>query len=194
MAYKGLVADRVSNPENLLGRFHPEGDVPDMIDQALSLHHPDRLPDEAAEAVRRLREIAAPFRCDIESFLDALSLERGIDHSALEGDRVSVISLHAAKGLEWQVVFIVGCEEGLIPCSLFGEFDAGEEERLFYVGATRAARRLFLSYCARRSLDGRILQMQPSSYLKRLPGGLCAPLERPGRRAKRTGYKQLGLF
>ena len=51
---------------------------------------------------------------------------------------MALMSLHAAKGLEWPVVFITGCEDGLIPCTLFGDRDEEEEKRLFYVGMTRA--------------------------------------------------------
>jgi len=59
-----------------------------------------------------------------------LSLERGIDHAGLLGDRVAVMSLHAAKGLEWPVVFIAGCEDQLLP-DPYGDQDEAEEKRLF---------------------------------------------------------------
>jgi superfamily I DNA/RNA helicase len=146
------------------------------------------------EALRRLREIAERDKGDVASFLDALSLERGIDHVGLTGDRVALMSLHAAKGLEWPVVFITGCEEGLIPCSLFGERDESEEKRLLYVGMTRARLKLILSHATRRMINGRVRPMKPSPFLSLLPEELCAPLERAGWKRKAKAHKQLGLF
>jgi DNA helicase-2/ATP-dependent DNA helicase PcrA len=104
------------------------------------------------------------------------------------------MSLHAAKGLEWPVVFITGCEDQLIPCTLFGDRDDEEEKRLFYVGMTRARSKLILSSASRRTLDGRVLQMKPSPFLDLIPEKFCGPLERAGWKRKGKTHKQLGLF
>ena len=101
-----------------------------------------------------------------------LSLARGIDHDNLLGDRIALMSIHGAKGLEWPVVFIVGCEEGLIPCTLFGDGDREEEKRLFYVAMTRAKEQLFLCHSKSRTLNNRTLQGKPSSFMPLLPKGL----------------------
>jgi DNA helicase-2/ATP-dependent DNA helicase PcrA len=134
------------------------------------------------------------FEGDVGAFLDALSLERGIDHAALIGDRVALMSLHAAKGLEWPVVFITGCEDRLMPCALFGSKDDEEERRLFYVGMTRARSRLILSHVNRRNLNGRVLHMRPSQFLDTLPENLLSNLDRGGWKPKRRPHQQLALF
>ena len=130
----------------------------------------------------------------MESFLDALSLDRGIDHAGLLGDRVALMSLHAAKGLEWPVVFLTGCEDGIIPCTLFGARDEGEEKRLLYVGMTRARLKLFISYASRRNITGRVLHMKPSPFVHLIPEEFCAPLERAEWKRKGKPNKQLDLF
>ena len=120
----------------------------------------------------------------------------------LEGDRVrgqaeavSVLTLHASKGLEYRAVFIVGCEEGLLPYLLPGEDDparVAEERRLLYVGMTRAERLLVLTHAARRPARGRIEERAPSRFLSEVEGPLLhrvAPDRRPRRRAP-----QLDLF
>jgi superfamily I DNA/RNA helicase len=166
----------------------------DLIDQAITLHGFDLSSEESAEALRRLKAIAGNFQGTLKSFLDALSLERGIDHATLSGDRVALMSLHAAKGLEWPVVFITGCEDGLIPCTLFGDLDEEEEKRIFYVGMTRARSKLILSHANRRTIHNRVLQMNPSPFLDLIPEEFCGPLERTGWKRKGKAHKQLGLF
>jgi DNA helicase-2/ATP-dependent DNA helicase PcrA len=166
----------------------------DLLDQAIALHGFDLSSEESAEALRRLKGIAGNFLGDLKSFLDALSLERGIDHATLSGDRVALMSLHAAKGLEWPVVFITGCEDQLIPCTLFADRDDEEEKRLFYVGMTRARSKLILSNASRRAINGRVFQMKPSPFLDLIPEEFCEPLERAAWKRKGKTHKQLGLF
>jgi superfamily I DNA/RNA helicase len=73
------------------------------------------------------------------------------------------MTLHRAKGLEFPVVFIAGCEEGLLPYERSEDHE--EERRLFFVGMTRAKQRLFLSSAAKRFLHGEARQAGPSPYL-----------------------------
>ena len=150
--------------------------------------------DAADRALSRLRDLAAQCQDDLMGFLDLLSLERGIDHGLLAGDRIALMSLHAAKGLEWEVVFITGCEDRLLPCLLFGDPDLSEETRLFYVGMTRARSRLILSCAGRRALNGRVLQMRPSPFLDRIPKTVRQALDRGAWRPKRPSARQLTLF
>ncbi|MBW2066605.1 MAG: UvrD-helicase domain-containing protein [Deltaproteobacteria bacterium] len=168
--------------------------IPESIKFTLEYHGLDNFSGEDEESLSRLEAIASNFQGDLESFLDALSLERGIDHTALSGDRVALMSLHASKGLEWPVVFITGCESGLIPCTLFGEHDLEEERRLLYVGMTRAKRRLIITRSRTRSINGKIRTMNESPFLRFIPKKLLAPLERaPWNRKKKT-HQQLHLF
>ena len=81
-------------------------------------------------------------------------------------EKVSLMSLHAAKGLEFPVVFIIGCEENLLPLDLISmKGDPQEERRLFYVGMTRAKEHLYLTYAKRRQLFGQAMIQKPSPYL-----------------------------
>ena len=128
------------------------------------------------------------------SFLDMLALDRGIDHAGLLGDRVALMSLHAAKGLEWPVVFITGCEDGLLPCTLFGAVNEEEEKRLLYVGMTRARSRLVLSHTTRRVINGRLHSMNPSTFIRLIPEEFCAPLERAQWKRRPRRHNQLDLF
>jgi DNA helicase II / ATP-dependent DNA helicase PcrA len=95
------------------------------------------------------------------------------------GDVVSVLTIHAAKGLEFPCVAVVGVEEGMLPISkAVSQEERAEERRLFYVAATRAAERLVLTTASRRLLHDRILRQEPSPFLDALPGELVVR-ERP---------------
>ena len=142
----------------------------------------------------RLRDVADQCGEDVARFLDILSLERGLDHAMVEGDRVALMSLHAAKGLEWEVTFIIGCEEGLLPCSLFKDHDEAEERRLFYVGMTRARSRLILSHVDRRSIKGPLRPMTRSVFLDAISPQWVRPLDRGHWRPQKRGHPQLTLF
>jgi uncharacterized protein (TIGR00375 family) len=166
----------------------------ELIHQAVLLHGFDLSAPCSQEILLRFQTLAEQPGLTLNSFLDRLALEQGIDHETLLGDRVALMSLHAAKGLEWPTVFITGCEDGLIPCTLFKDHDAAEEKRLLYVGLTRAQSLLVLSYAGRRSLNNRPLQMQPSPFLAQLPQHLCRELERSKWKRKKPKETQLSLF
>jgi DNA helicase-2/ATP-dependent DNA helicase PcrA len=110
----------------------------------------------------------------LDRFLEETALVA--DQDAYEGaaDAVTLITLHAAKGLEFPVVFIAGLEEGLFPHSraLDDEKELEEERRLAYVGITRAKRRLYLSHAWRRATWGMGQASVPSRFLLEIPGDL----------------------
>lgn len=127
------------------------------------------------ENVKELRSVATLFP-EIGLFLEQVAL---VENDKVEGqemvkDAVTLMSLHAAKGLEFPVVFLVGMEEGLFPHSraLLDKEQMEEERRLCYVGITRARKKLYLSYAKERLLYGSYQQHLPSRFLKEIPGHL----------------------
>jgi DNA helicase-2/ATP-dependent DNA helicase PcrA len=119
-------------------------------------------------------EIAAPE--GLARFLEEVALVSDQDELEEAPDRVTLITLHAAKGLEFPVVFIVGLEEGLLPHrrALEDERELEEERRLAYVGMTRAKDRLYLLHAHHRSTYGVGVQSDPSRFLAELPEELLA--------------------
>jgi uncharacterized protein (TIGR00375 family) len=132
---------------------------------------------------------------DRQRFSDALPLATEADLWDPRADRVSLLTLHAAKGLEFPVVFIVGLEDGVLPLR-WGAGVAEEEEeerRLFYVGLTRAKDRLFLSRAQRRLWRGQVRDMQPSRYLNDIEAELVEHSRRTAT-ARKTASTQMELF
>ena len=119
------------------------------------------------EACELLRPAAVACGDDLEKFLSDLALGTEIDTWDPRADRISLLTLHAAKGLEFPVVFIVGCEHGLLPLT-WGKASRAildEERRLFYVGVTRARTKLCLCRAKRRPWRGKLRELPPSPYL-----------------------------
>ncbi len=106
----------------------------------------------------------------LTAFLTHAALEAGEEQAGPGEDCVQLMTLHAAKGLEFPVVFIVGVENGLFPSMrAVDEGNLEEERRLFYVGITRARRRLYLSYAELRRVHGVEQIGAPSLFLKEVP-------------------------
>jgi superfamily I DNA/RNA helicase len=111
-------------------------------------------------------------------------------------DAVALMTLHRAKGLEFPIVFIAGCEDGLIPCTIMKDgLDIEEERRLFYVGMTRARDELFLLHARDRSLYGRRLAPSPSPFVKEISEEYNESRVIAGKIKKlKPEEKQMGLF
>jgi DNA helicase-2/ATP-dependent DNA helicase PcrA len=120
------------------------------------------------------------------SFLEDVALMSDTDEYDEKVDAVTLITLHAAKGLEFAVVFIVGMEEGMLPHirSFDDEAQMEEERRLCYVGITRAKERLYLARAFRRHQMGVGTHNPPSRFLKDIPPDLIAGPE-PSARERR---------
>jgi DNA helicase II / ATP-dependent DNA helicase PcrA len=108
----------------------------------------------------------------IFEWLNRVSLITRDDLEDEEGGEVNLMTIHAAKGLEFEVVFIAGCEDGIIPHARSleeGEGNLEEERRLFYVAVTRARRRLLVSSCLRRRKQNQTIDCVPSPFLQEIP-------------------------
>ncbi len=116
----------------------------------------------------------------LTAFLDHVALVSDLD--GWQGEKgVTLMTLHAAKGLEFPIVFLPGLEDGLLPhFNTQGRpEDVEEERRLFYVGMTRARERLVLATCRRRRIAGRYQDQQPSPFLEEVPERLLDAEESP---------------
>ncbi|MFZ1729136.1 MAG: UvrD-helicase domain-containing protein [Bacteroidota bacterium] len=157
----------------------------------------------------------------LEAFLEQASLVADIDNLDQERNAVTMMTLHAAKGLEFPVIFLVGMEEGLFPSSMAIERDEVEEERrLCYVGMTRAMQKLYMTHARSRARWGERLEQVPSRFLDEIDasvvqrdstrrrsatggtafsgasfGGNGRPIKSPPRKSntpKNSEYSQLG--
>ena len=109
------------------------------------------------------------------------------------GDHVSLLTLHAAKGLEFRVVFIVGLEDGILPLRFGAEEPSAEERRLFYVGMTRAEDRLILLRASQRRWRGRVQSLAALAVPCRHRGRI-AQASAQRRAAPKPENRQLSLF
>jgi uncharacterized protein (TIGR00375 family) len=149
------------------------------------------------EPIHRLILRAVPYDKRLEEFLEATALYSETDAYDPRAGRVTLMTLHAAKGLEFPVVFIVGCEEDLLPYRRAGQpFDLDEERRLFYVGMTRAQQKLILTHARSRFLFGRRTEAQPSPFLGDIENALKTfqQMARPKPPETKKARVQLKLF
>ena len=172
--------------------------LPEMVEHVieksgLAQHY--RTEKEGQERLENLDELinaAATFVDDegaigeggaLASFLAHASLEAG-EHQAGEGqEAVQLMSVHAAKGLEFDVVFITGLEQGLFPhenSTAQGREGLEEERRLMYVAVTRARKRLYVSCAQTRMLHGQTRYCVPSAFLEEIPENLLLKLNKKG--------------
>ena len=139
--------------------------------------------ENLAELVGAAREVEAP-----DVFLEQISLVADTDD--LDGDESEVLlmTLHAAKGLEFPVVFVIGLEDGVFPHmrALTEPDELEEERRLAYVGITRAREALHLSHAWARTMFGATQYNPPSRFLDEIPAGLVTEVQ-GRRRASRSG-------
>jgi DNA helicase-2/ATP-dependent DNA helicase PcrA len=143
---------------------------------------------EAEGRIENLAELCsvAEHFGDLEGFLEATALVSATDDLDESDGRVSLMTLHAAKGLEFEAVFLTGLEEGIFPHdrALSDPDDLEEERRLCYVGITRARERLYLTSTWYRTLFGQGRDSIPSRFLKEIPDELVVDV---GQSAARLG-------
>lgn len=133
--------------------------------------------DEARiENLRELLSVAKEFagveiENTLENFMSHVSLVSDIDNADIGEEKVTMMTMHSAKGLEFQVAFIAGMEEGLFPHSrtLMNEDEIEEERRICYVGITRARRKLYLTNAKMRTIYGNTTMFPVSRFLTEIP-------------------------
>jgi len=128
------------------------------------------------ENLRELLSVAKDFAAtkledNLENFLNHVALVSDVDTAPMGEDKVTLMTLHSAKGLEFPVVFLAGMEEGIFPHTraLLNESEIEEERRLCYVGITRAQRKLFLTNARMRTIYGNTVMYPPSRFLGEIP-------------------------
>lgn len=156
---------------------------------------PKSLALEGAEALKRLAAWSDRFKGPLGDFIEILSIQTGLDSYEPDQEKVSLLTLHAAKGLEFPFVIIAGCEANLLPLSLLKESDPEEERRLFYVGLTRAQDTLVLTWARKRNLFGQRLSQLPSPFLEDIEAELKSQVGPAGKKPSgRPKKKQMSLF
>ena len=167
--------------------------LPDLFDRILEdtvyYEHINDGTDEGTsrwENVQELRRLTFEYEeRGLTAFLENLALVSDQDTVPEEAEAPTLLTLHAAKGLEFPVVFILGLDDGLIPHnrSLDDPEEMAEERRLFYVGLTRARFRVFLVRAEQRSMYGSFQDSVPSRFLKEIPEELVQSNQRKRRGA-----------
>jgi DNA helicase-2/ATP-dependent DNA helicase PcrA len=130
------------------------------------------------ENVKELLSVATEYQdAGLSGFLEEVSLVSDLDSTDMSSDAVILMTLHAAKGLEFPVVFITGLEETVLPHSraLYDPTEMEEERRLMYVGMTRAKQELFLTYATERTLYGGRQHNPPSRFISDIGAAAGTP-------------------
>lgn len=139
--------------------------------------------DEARARVENIREFVGAVtefeqkteNATLDAFLENIALVSDIDGMPEKSSAISLMSLHSAKGLEFDNVFIIGMEQGIFPSHLaMNENRVEEERRLAYVGVTRARKRLYLSYASQRMLYNQVQHNPKSQFLDEIPKRLVS--------------------
>ena len=140
--------------------------------------------------IKKLLGLSDNFGNNLSEFLKFTALSSGLDIYQPKLENVSLMTLHSAKGLEFKCVFIIGCEDGLLPYSLFEnqKSNPAEEKRLLYVGMTRAKQFLFLSYAKNRFIFNRNYLLPKSPFLAAIEKNL---IELTKLKQKKTNKKEV---
>ncbi|MBC2711338.1 MAG: UvrD-helicase domain-containing protein [Desulfosarcina sp.] len=143
----------------------------------------------------QILETGNAYQTDAAGFLAAIALSRDTDTYDHRVEKVALSTIHAAKGLEFPVVFIAGCEDELIPYrSTTRPVDVEEERRLFYVAMTRAKRHLFLTKAGTRQVNGQIRPRRWSPFVKDIEDRYKRFSGQSGKKPEKPAQEQLSLF
>ena len=159
------VAEQVAKKTGLLLEFKKDG-TPEGIARMENL---EELLNGIKDFVEGQRELADA-EGNLAEFLEDVALATDLDQDTGDDDRVALMTIHLAKGLEFPVVYIVGMEEDLFPSamSMNTRSELEEERRLFYVALTRAEKKAFLTYTLNRYRWGKLIDAEPSRFLEEI--------------------------
>lgn len=184
LSLRKLIEDK-SSLHNLLEK---------LVQETRYFDHLKEDPETAAEKKENVLELvskAAEWEVEAQNptltaFLEELTLKGSADEAESGSDKLSLMTLHHAKGLEFKIVFLVGMEEELFPHMNSSDTPEGleEERRLCYVGITRAMEHLYLSASRMRFLWGGVRMMRPSRFLSEIPEDLLKPYHITSRRSE----------
>ncbi len=152
--------------------------------------------EENESVFKHLMEMAMDYGNDADGFLCMTALGTGVDTFKPTIENVTVMTLHASKGLEFECVFIAGCENGLLPYSLFENkiADQDEERRLLYVGMTRAKKYLYLTHANKRHLFGKEYSLERSEFIDKIEKELIDVSKNEYKKKSKKDDLQLDLF
>ncbi len=172
--------------------------VKEIISRLLDLYFPKEK-EVHEDRFKQLLYLARPYEESnggVDAFLTFAALGTGVDAYQPQLENVALMTLHAAKGLEFKCVFIVGCEDRLLPYALFPgrASDPREERRLLYVGMTRAREFLYLSHAQKRFLSGREFSLDRSPFLDSIEDELIQLSRQPVKPGKKEAPIQRCLF
>jgi len=169
--------------------------VQEKVEKVASAVPEKKRQHDQEEVLRKLRDLASSFGDSTEDFIRYLKLGSPADIHEDQTEKVTLMTLHASKGLEFKCVFIAGCEDGLIPYSLFKDqqSDREEEKRLLYVGMTRAESYLYLTHAKKRILMGQEKAMNRSPFLNQIEKELTEVAQNTYQKKKQED-SQLRLF
>ena len=168
------LGDMFSVLRELVETSTPAGILDSLIRRIDYMHYLDDGTPQAEsrqENVKELEGVAQEYQdVGLAGFLEEVALVSDVDHADFDGNAVTLMTLHAAKGLEFPAVFMVGMEETIFPHSraLYDQFEMEEERRLCYVGMTRAREELYMIYATSRMLYGGAQHNPPSRFLSEI--------------------------
>ena len=151
--------------------------------------------DPQEPEAKRLLQLANVFGNNLQAFCEHLRQNAQATAYDERAEAVALMTMHAAKGLEFPVVFLPGIEEEILPCTIANlHSDVEEERRLLYVAMTRAQENLIVSAAANRTIFNRTTGHQPSRFIQEIPTTLLSEVEHPLAKQRNASGKQLQLF
>ncbi len=173
----------------------PAAEILDLILRKTKLRDKYRGDPSFERGTGHLLETGRAYQKEIAGFLAAIALSKDADTYDNRAEKVTLITMHAAKGLEFPVVFIAGCEDGFIPYrSDARPTDIEEERRLFYVALTRAKKHLFFTKADHRRVNGHIQPRQGSPFLEDIDNRYKRVSFPSGKKTEKPTQEQLTLF